>query len=147
VNTSQWSFYRSDTGEVMQRWYKGPDSAVADNTPEGCMAIEGTLDPLSQQVDLKTGKVVDYQPPQPSKDYEWDVDVRRWRLTQDAQAAIAADSDARTKIAMEEAASLRSIRELLLDPTNTDARAKLQATEDAIEAVRIDLVATEVVKP
>lgn len=48
------------------------------NVPAGCGVIVGVYDHLSQKVDLATGQVVDYQPPQPSSDHVWDISSRRW---------------------------------------------------------------------
>lgn len=48
------------------------------NVPNGFNIIEGRYDHLSQRVDVNTGKVVDYQPPQPSPNHKWDAITKRW---------------------------------------------------------------------
>jgi hypothetical protein len=142
-------FYDQATGLFAARTMLASDDVdVVANTPPGLIAIEGEFDHLSQRVDVETGKVVDYQPPQPSPDHEWNADAKRWQLTAPAQAAIEAAMQAKATIAVEEAGSIRALRELILDPTNTAARAKLQAADTAIAAVRVDLIATvQDVKP
>lgn len=77
------SFYRADTGLFIDLHYGGSDPAWLEvNTPEGCIALAGRFDHLSQRVDLATGLVVDYQPPAPAadelRDWSWDAEVRRW---------------------------------------------------------------------
>ena len=48
-------------------------------TADGRGVVEGHHDHLSERVDLVTGAVVDYQPPQPDADHEWHAASRRWR--------------------------------------------------------------------
>ena len=72
--------------------------------------------------------VVDYQPPAPGADHEWNAAARRWELT-------AAESKRRARQAL--ARSLESqqhglVRRLVLDLTDADARAKLKALHDEI---------------
>ena len=40
--------------------------------------IMGEHDKLSQRVDLTTGEVVDYIPPQPAPSFSWDAATKRW---------------------------------------------------------------------
>jgi len=131
--------YDAATG-VLLRVVMCPESQLAANVREKEASIEGDFDTQSNRVDLKTGEVVDYQPPQPSPDFEWDEDVKRWKLSESAVAVMVADGDARTAIKDQEATSLRAIRELLLNPDNTEARAKLQAVDDAIAAERPKII-------
>lgn len=81
-----WSFYDLATGRLIGSGGSFKDEAMMiANTPEGAAAIEGRYDHESQRVDLKTGEVVDYQPPQPSSDHEWDEEAKRWALSRAAQ--------------------------------------------------------------
>jgi len=57
----------------------------------------------------------------------------------DAIAKEQAKQEALTKIATLEASQLRSIRELMLDPTNAFAKAKLEDIEAQIQAERLKL--------
>jgi hypothetical protein len=42
----------------------------------GC--VIGEYDALSEKVDIETGLVIDYQPPQPSDIHAWDANTKRW---------------------------------------------------------------------
>jgi len=131
------SFYDKSTGLFTGRSFSGPHEALALNTAADEGAIVGRFDHLSQRVDLETGQVIDYQPPSPSDDHAWHAASKRWVLKREVQEAIAADGKARGAIAKQEQLSLRAIRELLLDPQNKDARARLQSVESAIAAARV----------
>jgi hypothetical protein len=40
--------------------------------------VLGHYDGLCQRVDVQTGEVVDYQPPRPSPNHDWDEQTKRW---------------------------------------------------------------------
>lgn len=134
------SFYDLTTGLFTGAGFEcsGSDFAAAlkSNTPIGCGSMEGSFDYLSQRVDLERKQVVDYRPPHPSPDHEWNPGTKRWQLKPEVQAAIAADGEARAAIANHEQLSLRAIRELLLDPENAEALVRLQQLERAIADAR-----------
>jgi hypothetical protein len=48
------------------------------NVPDGCSCLLGSYDHLSQKVDVATGEVIAYQPPQPSNNHRWDANTKRW---------------------------------------------------------------------
>lgn len=81
------TFYHRETGELHALTIVASDeAAIALNTPSpDHVAIdhpEGrNYDHLSQRIDIASGTAVDYQPPQPSVDHEWDAAKRRWRLS------------------------------------------------------------------
>lgn len=110
-----WSFYDPATGALTGRTYAGPESLLALNTPPGHHALKGHHDHLSKRVDLQSGAVVDWQPPQPSPDHQWDQQSRRWQLSASAQERQAARAEALERIAALEAAQHRAVRELLLE--------------------------------
>ena len=66
-------------------------TAVADeeflelNARPGLGLIGGVLDHCSQCVDLGTGELVDYVPPLPGPEYEWNKASRRWELSEQAK--------------------------------------------------------------
>lgn len=74
-----WSFCTAD-GLFTGASYSGPESSLVSNTPIGHLAIEGAHDHTSSRYDTASGRVVDYQPPQPSADHEWDATALRWKL-------------------------------------------------------------------
>ena len=52
---------------------------IAENTPAGQDAYVGYCDPLSQKIDVATGHLIDYRPPQPSPTHEWNATAKRWQ--------------------------------------------------------------------
>lgn len=117
------------------------EDGIALNTPKGMIAVEGAHDDLSKRLDLTTGEVIDYQPPAPSADHEWNKATLRWQLSAVARAVQLADAAARATIAAAESAQARAMRELLLG--DQSARARLQALDDDIAAARKQLKKTQ----
>lgn len=78
----QYSFYLLSNGRFLGQTFSGNQSDIVPNTPEGAAAVVGDYDHLSQKVDLATGLVVEWQPPQPANDmfrtWTWDVATKRW---------------------------------------------------------------------
>jgi hypothetical protein len=70
MTTTTLSFYDPATGLFTGRRRRGHRLST-----EGLSVVEGAYDHLSQRVDLESGAVVDYQPPQPSPDHEWRENV------------------------------------------------------------------------
>jgi hypothetical protein len=111
--------------------------AIDAHTPAGCTAIDGHYDSLCQRIDLATGQVVDYQPPQPSPDHEWDAESKRWVLGAAIAAKQAARNSALITIGQLEAKGIRAMRELALSiPGAAD---RLKSIDDQIAALRGDL--------
>ena len=104
-------------------------------TPEGHATIEGRFDRFSQRIDISTGQVVDYQPPAPDADYEWNG--KRW---QPSAAAIAREAARRAdlqRIAELEGSQHAVMRALLLG--DESAKPKLQAIHDELAALSAGL--------
>jgi len=114
----------------------GFEEGLRLNTPPGHATIEGDIDHLSQAVDLKTGEIIDYRPPAPDSDHEWNSTTRRWQLKPEVQELQQKRAAALAEISALEAQQPRAIRELLLDPDNVDAKAKLQIIDRGIEDQR-----------
>lgn len=109
-----WSFVNSD-GDVLPQKFHGPAHLLSINTPEGCIAVAGNIDHLSQR--FENGRAVEFQPPQPSADHEWNETIKRWVLTQaeiDRKQAIAS---AHGTIKALESKQSRALREAFLNPT------------------------------
>lgn len=100
--------------------------------PEGCAVMEGRFDHLAQRVDLTTCAVVDYQPPQPSPDHEWDEATKRWQLSAAAVERQQRRSEAVARIRELEAAQARPLRELALRPGDPTALGRLREIEAEI---------------
>lgn len=143
--------------------------AVRSNTPDGHGVVEGRHDHLSKRVDVErlaredsdaltawdrsgerpkapvatAAHVVDYVPPQPSSDHEWDAVAKRWRLTQAAQ-----EIEQRKHREVAEIANLREqahdpMMRLALDPADAAARQELldiKARIAALQAPRVQVV-------
>jgi len=136
-----WSFYDQETGDISGKRFRAiNDRVLAANTPTGFTAIEGAFDRLSQRVDVETGKVIDYQPPAPDDDHEWNATRRRWVKKPEVLAAERRDKAARDRIAELEASQLRATREHLLDPIDPAPTARLRAIDDEIKTLRSDLI-------
>lgn len=145
--SGRWHFFDTKTGLFTGRSLSAQSGEwVERNTPEGCgaflQAAGQEIDYLSQRVDLETGEVIDYQPPAPGDDHEWNASTKRWGLSAEAQQAIDDDRQARAAILLAEANSARAIREGLLEllPEGSPARQKLQGVEDAIAAERPNII-------
>ncbi|HZR03385.1 MAG TPA: hypothetical protein VFA81_09465 [Burkholderiales bacterium] len=84
--------------------------------------------------------VIDWVPPQPDLDHEWNSQTRRWQKRADVAAREARSAQARAQIAALELQQARPMRELLVNPQNAEARARLQALDAQIADARGDLV-------
>lgn len=84
------SVFRLDDGLLTGAILHGSDAAIARNTPAGCAVVDGEHDHRNRRVDLVTGQVVPYQPPQPAatefQTYDWDAAKELW-VAQPTQAA------------------------------------------------------------
>lgn len=120
------SFYDPSTGLFVGRRFSGPAQKLEANTPEGLVAIEGHHDPASKRVDLASGEVVDYAPA---------VDATAVAASEAAERR----ANALARIRALEERQHRAVREMSLDPTNTDARARLESIEGQIAQLRAQL--------
>jgi hypothetical protein len=130
------SFFHKDTGALhSNQLICSDDSVVAMNTPADHIAIDGHFDHLSKRVDVanpefvdvyvnrtKTDtpakalryKVVDYVPPSPSDDHEWNSETKRWVIKAEVIAKAQAKAAALAQIAALEAKGVRAGREMQL---------------------------------
>lgn len=77
--------------------------------------------------------VIDYQPPQPSPEHEWNADTRRWRLSETAQAKVEAMVIARARHAYLVAGQHDDLRRAVLG--DAAALKRLQAIESEIQTL------------
>lgn len=83
---------------------------IDESTPPGHGAYIGKyVDYMSKKVDLETGLLVEYQPPQPSRKHVWNPEARRWQLKNREQR-----EQALKRIAELEASTHRAVRETLI---------------------------------
>lgn len=129
-----WSFYDPATGELTGRTFSGPESLLEVNTPNGHAAVEGCHDRLARRVDLATGDVVPWQPPQPTADHEWHAELERWVLN----AAAVKRLGTLDRIVELERSQHRAMREAVLG--SATARDRLLEIDQAIAALRSQLL-------
>lgn len=142
---THWLFDLS-TGLFTGRSMSASPEFLEANRPDGYGWIDGVIDPQSQRVDLKDRLIVDYQPPPPSDDHEWIPERKRYRLKREVARAQARRAAAQTQIEALELSSLRALREIRLaelkgEPVPEESRARLDAIEVEIEALRPELSA------
>ena len=138
-----WSFYDKETGLLTGQIFGATDeSALLVNIPKGQSAVEGEHDHLSCRVDIATGLVVDYQPPAPNADHEWDDASKRWKLNPEAAARADRKNGAAARVSHLEAnVQPRAQRELLLSIAKRMGidGGRAQDIDDEIAKLRIDL--------
>lgn len=133
------SFYNKETGLLHDKaLMAGSERDIEINTPAGHVAVDGHHDALSKRVNVATGEIIDYQPPQPSPDHEWNGTTQRWQLSAIALDRTNRRTAAAARIRDLEAASVPAMRELLLSG-GVAARQKLQAIEDEIVGIQASL--------
>src|SRR5690606_34596661 len=143
MKTATWFFYSLADGRFDGRSVSCPESVLDLNIPEGYGAREDVTDWLSQRVDLETGQIVDYVPPQPSDDHEWIHDdaegnrVRRWLLKPEVAERRARKAAALKRIMELEAKLPRAMTEraLGITPTESDIAAGAMTLEQINEAI------------
>lgn len=135
------SVYDPDTGLFTGEVLTCSDDQIKPNA-RGAL-LEGRFDRLSQRVDLATKAVVDYQPTAPDENHEWRENVvngrPRWVKRSEVVEREERDRSARGEIKRLELRQLRVMRELLIDPENSTARAMLQEIEAKIVEQRSGL--------
>jgi hypothetical protein len=82
-------FYDEGTGLWTGARYQGPTEDVPANQPAGSVPMPACEFPHAMR--LVDGTLVDYQPPRPDTEHEWNATERRWRKT---AAAVQKDSEA-----------------------------------------------------
>jgi hypothetical protein len=129
------SFYHKETGLLADsRILASDDATVVLNTPANHGVIEGHHDHLSTRVDVATGEILDYQPPSPSTDHEWNAESKRWQLSAAATDRAQRRTAAAARIAALEVSQHRLVREVLLG--RVSGLAKLQLLDDEISSLR-----------
>lgn len=123
MSQKEYSVFDKATGLFTGTIISVPDDRLEQNTPAGHSVVEGRHDHLSRRVDLEAvtdgligpHHVVDWQPPPPSENHEWNAKTRRWHLTATAAALADADLSSRAALADIDRRSIRRLRELFAD--------------------------------
>lgn len=80
--------------------------------------------------------VIDHIPAQPSEDHEWNAQTKRWELTPAClarQAASGAAAAERTSLRLQQH---DLVREVVLNPSNSDALSQLRGIHDRLQALK-----------
>jgi hypothetical protein len=132
------SFYHEDTGVLNGTVALCSDAKVLKaNTPADHMAIEGAHDGSRLKVDIETKELIDYQPPRPSPDHDWNGTTKRWELNAAVAAKKAAAAAARSKISSLVTSQHQDVRKHILG--DVTALARLQAIDAEISQLEKDL--------
>ncbi|HEY4370280.1 MAG TPA: hypothetical protein VGN07_23815 [Steroidobacteraceae bacterium] len=128
-----YTLFDPKTGLPLGR-FKCAEDQVAGNVRNNQVAHEGAFDLYATCLDVATQLPVDYQPPRPDVDHEWNADRRRWQKKADIADRDQRRAEAQTRIDALELKQARRVRELLAasDP-------RLQAIDDEIVSLRRDL--------
>lgn len=129
-----YSFYDLATGLFTGSGFTGSEESLMLNLKEGVGAMPGEFDQFSQAVEPMTGRIVNYQPPSPGEDYEWNETTKRWVLGRTAQLAFDNDVAARARLADIDSASIRALREAAI---GDKAAAVAMLTDLEAEAVEL----------
>lgn len=73
-----YSVYDNETGLILYSVLLQNVDRLQTIVKDGHGCVLGDYDGMCYRVDLETGDVVDYQPPQPSPNHVWDVGTKRW---------------------------------------------------------------------
>lgn len=100
--------------------------------------IQGDIDELEKHL------LIDYIPPSPGDDYDWDAKSKRWVVKADVERRRGREAAARVQIDRLEQSSLRSLRELRVAeidgaPRPEVSAARLKQIEDQIAVLRAEL--------
>lgn len=127
-----------------------PHHAAAEShlskLPPGIGYVEGRFDRLSQRFDLLTRAVVDHQPEQPDDDHEWRAENpdaphlvdQRWRWFKKREVIEREWQSTRLLRQIEDIEKLqvRSLSDLLDDPSDANARANYDRRKAEIAQLR-----------
>lgn len=115
-----------------------PEHAMAPLDP-AVVALPAVEFPWVMRLDAETGALVDYQPPAPSPDHDWNAQERRWAVRPAVLQKQSAQRAARDEIARLELSQLRLQREERigrggLNPS--EIKKRLEDIDDQIIALR-----------
>jgi hypothetical protein len=94
--------------------------------------IEPKFDEIEAVRQAMLTTLIDYRPPAPSMDHEWNHETKRWQLSLNAHAC----KQAIAEMERLELKLIRPLRELSIDPLNQDALAKRDEVEARCNQLR-----------
>jgi hypothetical protein len=132
-----YSLYEAATGLFTgKRLHCDDEGLLSARLPAGTLAMEGAFDHRGQRVDLASGAVVDYRPPAPSGDHEWNSTDKRWQV-RPARGAEGRTAVIYARIQTLEATQGRAVREATLG--DATAMQRLKDIDAEINALRKEL--------
>jgi hypothetical protein len=148
IQTHVFCFYHRETGVLHGKMVStdgafGAEDFARANAPAGHLPIRGRFDPRMQRVNVELLKpadvataahVIDYQPPQPSADHEWNSATKRWQLSAAAKAKAEGTAAARARHEDLIRQQHDDVRRAVLG--DAAARERLQAIESEIAALQ-----------
>jgi hypothetical protein len=134
-----WSVFNKATGELIGQTFSTDqhDPPAPIDIPDGHGVIEGLHNHLCKRVDVQTKQVIDYQPPQPSTDHEWNPETKRWVLKPEVIVNAEKRAAAAARIAELEASQHTWIRRHVLG--DKAALAHLQEIDDEVAVLTGEL--------
>lgn len=145
------SFFHRETGLLNGiQLTASDDEAVLLNTPVDHLPVNGHHDHLSKRVDVRNPSfiesedgervpvfsVIDYKPPRPSSDHEWNDATKRWQLSAAAAAKIDRSDFVKARILQLVECQHRHVREHCLGVAG--ASLELQKIHDEITTLQKD---------
>lgn len=129
-------FFDAATGLWTGVQFRGADDDIAANAPAGSVPLDAVEFPHAMR--LVDGALVEYQPPAPDADHEWNAQTRRWQLSSDAAGRIQRKRAAQDAIEVLERQQARAMREHAIGRGGTAAQLKkrLEDIDDQITALR-----------
>ncbi len=121
-----------EDSDALTLWTKCNGRAIARNSRGSAERIPPRPAPAVPTL----GHVVEYQPPQPSPDHEWNPATKRWRLSAAAESAERRKKENAALAGLLENQQHEPMRRLALNPGDTDAKARLQWIDSQISRLK-----------
>jgi hypothetical protein len=128
----RWAYFDLTTGLQVGHFIEGTEEDAIANAPPNSRAIPDVPHPHAKR--LVDGVLVDYQPPAPSPDHEWNDAEKEWRLSAAAKRTMQERNAALSQINVLEQSQARALRELALG--DETARDRLTVIDEQIAALR-----------
>jgi hypothetical protein len=132
-------FFDAGTGLWTGVRFSGSEADIALNAPAGSVPVAAVEFPWAMRLDADTGTLVDYKPPAPSPDHDWNAQERRWVVRPAVLQQQSAKRAALEEITRLELSQLRLQREERIGRgglTPLEIKKRLEDIDDQIIALR-----------
>ena len=138
----KFSVYNLDTGFLTGRLLTAPtQEAATKSTPLGCGVVDGHYSELCYKV--VDGLITYFEPIPPGDGYVWDLNISKWRRSENESLKDRAKAKALEDIELLEKQQLRPLRELVINPNSGDAKKRVSEIEGQIDTLRGLLAGTD----